>query len=512
MGKRENKPEKDNNASNENARVKREKKKRSPTYYRGKARQTSILFLLWTVFAGFAILIVLLFGATQYLMMTRSFKEEASREVWQKGGVIQTEVLQEPPEAFGKNYSYYLQFLSDKHDVHILILNEDGKVLAPSAPPNVDDGDEVLQEALDFSEEIEVLKKKLSEEKDEDYVVYEGDAEYVYGAQIEMYEGTTGYLYVSKSIAWAETATSRMGVRFGLISVFALVLSFAVSSAVAGLLTRPITEMTEKAQMLAEGDFTVDFHGRDYGQEMTSLAETLNFARDELSKTDKMQKELIANVSHDFKTPLTMIKAYASMIMEISGEIPEKRNKHAQVIVDEADRLASLVNDVLDLSKISSGIEELKTAKIDMSALVHRVLDRFAYLKETDGYVFETEIAEGVYTYADELMISQVLYNLIGNAVNYTGEDKKVYVRLQAEENGVFRFSVQDTGAGIKPEELSEIWDRYYRSSEMHKRPVRGTGLGLSIVKTILQRHKLYFGVDSVLGQGSTFYVLFPIA
>ena len=211
-------------------------------------------------------------------------------------------------------------------------------------------------------------------------------------------------------------------------------------------------------------------------------------------------------------TPLTMIKAYASMIMEISGEIPEKRNKHAQVIVDEADRLASLVNDVLDLSKISSGIEELKTAKIDMSALVHRVLDRFAYLKETDGYVFETEIAEGVYTYADELMISQVLYNLIGNAVNYTGEDKKVYVRLQAEENGVFRFSVQDTGAGIKPEELSEIWDRYYRSSEMHKRPVRGTGLGLSIVKTILQRHKLYFGVDSVLGQGSTFYVLFPIA
>ena len=263
---------------------------------------------------------------------------------------------------------------------------------------------------------------------------------------------------------------------------------------------------------MAEGDFSVDFHGNNYGQEMTELAATLNFARDELSKTDKMQKELIANVSHDFKTPLTMIKAYASMIMEISGDIPEKRNKHAQVIVDEADRLASLVNDVLDLSKIRSGLEELKTERIDMSALVHKVLDRFAYLKETDGYVFELDVEEGLYTYADELMISQVLYNLIGNAVNYTGENKTVFVRLKAEGNGVFRFSVQDTGEGIKPEELSEIWDRYYRSNEVHKRPVKGTGLGLSIVKTVLQRHKLYYGVDSTVGQGSTFYVLFPTA
>lgn len=519
MGKREKKPEagKHNAAatSSETGKetpVKKGKKRRSPTYFRGKARQTSILFLLWTVFAGFAILIVLIFGATQYVMMVRSYKEEASRELWQKGGVIKAEILKEPPEAFGRNYSYYLQFLSDKYDVRIHVLNENGTVLAPTAPPNVDGEDEELKNSLDFSNEIEVLRKKLAKESESDGVVYEGDGEYVYGTEIEMYEGTTGYLYISKSIVLAEAATSRMGVRFGLISIFALALSFAVSSAVAGFLTRPITEMTEKAQMLAEGDFSVDFHGRDYGQEMTSLAETLNFARDELSKTDKMQKELIANVSHDFKTPLTMIKAYASMIMEISGDIPEKRNKHAQVIVDEADRLASLVNDVLDLSKISSGLEELKTEKINMSELVRQVLDRFAYLKETDGYVFETDIADDLYTYADELMIGQVLYNLIGNAVNYTGEDKKVFVCLQAEENGAFRFSVRDTGAGIKPEELGEIWDRYYRSSETHKRPVRGTGLGLSIVKTILQRHKLYFGVESTLGQGSTFYVLFPVA
>lgn len=516
MGKREKTPKEakyktaDTSSAQEKKAAKGGRKRRPPRYYRGKATQTSIHFLLWTVFAAFAMLIVLLFGATQYVTMVRSYKEEASREMWKKGGAIQAEVLKEPPSAFGKNYSYYLQFLSDKHDVRILILNEEGKVLAPSAPPNVDEGDEELQKALDFSDELKRLQKELEKEDKEPCVVYEGTGEYVYGTKIEIYEGSTGYLYISKSTELVETATSRIGVRFGLISIFALVLSFAVASAVSGWFIKPIGEMTEKAHSLAAGDFTVDFHGNDYGQEMSELAETLNFARDELSKTDKMQKELIANVSHDFKTPLTMIKAYASMIMEISGDIPEKRNKHAQVIVDEADRLASLVNDVLDLSKIRSGLEELKTSRINMSALVHKVLDRFAYLKETDGYVFELDVDENLYACADELMISQVLYNLIGNAVNYTGEDKKVYVRLKAEEKGVFRFSVQDTGAGIKPEELGEIWDRYYRSSETHKRPVRGTGLGLSIVKTILQRHELYYGVDSAVGKGSTFYVLFP--
>ena len=276
-------------------------------------------------------------------------------------------------------------------------------------------------------------------------------------------------------------------------------------------MTKPITEITKKAGQLGRGDFNVDFYGGDYCKELAELAETLNFARDELSKTDRMQKELIANVSHDFKTPLTMIKAYASMIMEISGDIPEKRNKHALVIVDEADRLTSLVNDVLDLSKIRSGIESLKTSVFDMSKYAYEILDRFAYLRETAGYRLETDIDEGLYTNADKSKIGQVLYNLIGNAVNYTGADKTVYIRLKKETETAFRFSVTDTGKGIAQEEIATIWERYYRSAEMHKRPVRGTGLGLSIVKTILERHGLQFGVESEVGKGSTFYVLFPL-
>ena len=206
-----------------------------------------------------------------------------------------------------------------------------------------------------------------------------------------------------------------------------------------------------------------------------------------------------------------MIKAYAEMIIEFAGENKEKRDKSARIIIDEADRLASLVSDVLDLSKIRSGIQKLDLQQLDLWQYLKEVLTRFNYLTETQGYIFETDIDKGLYTVADQQKIGQVLYNLIGNAVNYTGEDKRVTVQLK-KENGVIRFSVADTGKGIKKEELADIWDRYYRSSEAHKRPVRGTGLGLSIVKTILERHQFVFGVDSEQGHGSTFYVIFPLS
>ena len=145
-----------------------------------------------------------------------------------------------------------------------------------------------------------------------------------------------------------------------------------------------------------------------------------------------------------------------------------------------------------------------------MSAYLQEILARFSYLKDGQGYSFETDIDEGLCTVADEVKIGQALYNPIGNAVNYTGEDKRVVVSLK-KEGQFFRFAVTDTGAGIKQEELGDIWDRYYRSAEAHKRPVQGTGLGLSIVKTVLEKHGFQFGVESEEGKGSTFFVIFPL-
>lgn len=477
--------------------------------YRGAQRRTSVFFLLWTVFSAFTLFLVVLFGFTQQIAMSKAYKNEASSQVSKKGIAIERMVKQGVPEWLDGNWSGYLRLLSMQYDARVCLLSGDGEVIFPTEPSLGGDSSD-YGDLFDFSKEVEIIKKKMEKSGDNN-VLFEGDGEYVYAAKISLYGDTPAYLYVGESLALMEQVSSRLTLRMVLLTLFTFILGFAVASAVAGWLTKPLVDMTEKAHLLAQGDFSVDFHGADYGQEVSELADTLNYARDELSKTDRMQKELIANVSHDFKTPLTMIKAYASMIMEISGDIPEKRNKHAQVIVDEADRLTSLVSDVLDLSKIRSGINEIKKTPVDMSEKIREIMDRFAYFKETQGYTFALDIEDGLVAYADEMKIEQALYNLIGNAVNYTGADKKVYVRLKRTGAEVFRFEVRDTGKGIKPEEISEIWDRYYRSKESHKRPVQGTGLGLSIVKTVLQLHGFEFGVQSVVGEGSTFYVVFPV-
>ncbi len=476
-------------------------------FFRHRQQRSSIYFLLWTVFSLFALFVVVGCSVGQQYVFKRSYKDQAAREVSEKGAEIAEQVLLDPPSAFGENnINGYIRFLSHTYDVDISILDGQGRRIFPqdfSLRPSTPE----YEEYYDYSKQLARLKEEL---EGQSTAVYEGDGEYVYGREIALYGDTTTYLYVGESLRLMETSLSYMTGRAVLLSVFVFILAFAVSSAVAGWLVNPLTELTAKARRLAGGDFDVDFHGNDYGRELVELADSLNYARDELSKTDRMQKELIANVSHDFKTPLTMIKGYASMIMEISGDIPEKRNKHAQVIVDEADRLASLVSDLLDLSKIRAGLTQLEEKEVDMSRFVKEILERFHYLQDAQGYTFEVEIEEDLSTIGDERKLGQALYNLISNAVNYTGEDKRVFVSLKREGEGFFRFTVRDTGAGIPKEELADIWERYYRSSQMHKRPVKGTGLGLSIVKSILEWHGFAFGVDSEVGKGSAFYVIFP--
>ena len=288
----------------------------------------------------------------------------------------------------------------------------------------------------------------------------------------------------------------------------AIVLSFAASGLVAVLITKPVNEVTERAKQLARGDYSLDFKENYFCREINELSEALDHARVEISKADKMQQEVIANVSHDFKTPLTMIKAYASMIREISGDDKEKRDAHAKIIIDESDRLTALVLDLLDISKLRAGFGADERTVFNLSEEVYRVAERFDYLKDTAGYQIETEVESDLYISANRARTEQVLYNLIGNAVNYTGQDKKVKVRLFVKGQNL-RFEVVDSGVGIKQEEIPTIWDRYYRSSETHKRPVKGTGLGLSIVKGILEAHGYPFGIESKEGKGSVFWVEF---
>ena len=277
-------------------------------------------------------------------------------------------------------------------------------------------------------------------------------------------------------------------------------LSFIIASKV----SKPITQITDAASALAKGDYDVTFEGGDY-TEINQLAETLNYATNELSKTEELRRDFIANVSHDLKTPLTLIKSYAEMIRDISGNIPEKRNSHVKVIIDESDRLTELVNDILNLSKLQSGIDQIECNTFDLGKTTESILKKFKILTERYGYTFNFNCDDNTLVIGDEKKIEQTIYNLVSNSVYYTGEDKFVTINIKNLGEYV-QFEVEDTGKGIPKEEINLVWDRYYKSGKTHKRAAMGTGLGLSIVKGILMAHNVNFGIDSTVGEGSKFW------
>lgn len=272
-------------------------------------------------------------------------------------------------------------------------------------------------------------------------------------------------------------------------------------------IARPIIEINQSAKQLAKGNYDVSFNGNGY-KEIVELNETLNNAAKELAKTEKLRRELIANVSHDLRTPLTMITGYSEILRDIPGEnTPE----NIQVIIDEANRLTRLVNDLMQLSQLQSGTQQLQLSRFNLTDVVRMTIDRCAQFTKNDGYTITFTADNDAWVEADELKISQVIYNLIGNALTYTGDDKTVTV-TQEIKGGHVRISVKDTGEGIPAEHIENIWDRYYKVDKTHKRAAVGTGLGLSIVKSIVQLHGGQCGVDSAPGEGSTFWFELKLA
>ena len=200
-----------------------------------------------------------------------------------------------------------------------------------------------------------------------------------------------------------------------------------------------------------------------------------------------------------------MIKSYAEMINDISGDNPEKRDEHLAVIIAEADRLNKLVSDMLSASRLQSNSAELNMTKFDIVKAATEVEETFEVLNQQEGYNISFNKCKTAYVYGDYDKLKQVMANLISNAIKYCGKDKYVRIELKKVGRNV-RFDVIDHGDGIAAEEISHVWERYYRTSANRNRNIEGTGLGLSIVKGILSLHNANYGVESEEGKGSDFW------
>ncbi|MGI6212845.1 MAG: ATP-binding protein [Anaerovoracaceae bacterium] len=475
----------------------------------------SVKFRIWVYFMLFAALILGAIWCMQYLFLDSYYARSKLNETSRLSNEIAA-IYNQTGGSLSVLNSMILK-LSQENDVTIFVQTTDGRdVMSAGDVHRLNDD----SRRNNYEEEIETLRNKLQSSNLDSTSIISRDkkkarsvwiAKRLTGSSsITEISGSEYILFIFSPLFPLKATLDILRQQLVIIILAAMLVSLIISYYLSMRISRPIRKITNSASELSSGNFDVRFEGNSYS-EINELAETLTKAEGEMKRIDLYQKDLMANVSHDLRTPLTMIRSYAEMIRDISGDNPEKRNKHLDVIIEESDRLNTLVNDMLNLSRLQSRRLELDLTDFDLAEAASSVMGSYRILNETEDYDIRYEDHDQVFPVnADEQKIKQVMSNLISNAVKYCGEDKYIMIELRKTGRKV-RFSVTDHGQGIAPDEIAHVWDRYYKSSTHHVRPTEGSGLGLSIVKELLTLHGATFDVKSKLGKGSTFWFELPL-
>ncbi|TFZ40781.1 sensor histidine kinase [Soehngenia longivitae] len=451
---------------------------------------------LWEYFMVFALSIVGLLWLLQIVFMNSFYETMKIREITKIGNnlveMYKTEDFQEE-----------LISLSFKQGIVINILDEYGNLIYP-----LDIFDIIKQPRLNEKLFNDFLSRLyLSNNNYVAYVVEDerlDESTIIYGAILENDDGSNYFLYINSMLQPVDSTTNILKNQLIMVTFIALILSLGLSLVISKKLSKPIEKITDLSKELALGNYDIEFDKGEY-TEISNLANTLNIATKELSKSEELRRDFLANVTHDLKTPLTVIKSYGELIRDISGKDDVKREKNINIIIEETDKLSKLVDDLLELTKLQAGLSKLDLEVFDLSDLAENVADRFKYFVEEQGYRISIEKSGDTKVYADKMKIQQVIYNLINNAINYTLEDKLITIKIEEKNENVV-LSVIDRGQGIDKDEINYIWERYYRSGKSHIREKSGSGIGLSMVKSIILAHNGEYGVESEIGKGSRFY------
>ncbi len=395
-----------------------------------------------------------------------------------------------------------------ENNLSIVITDKDGNIISASDAMGEMDQNRV-NDLNQYGGKIGDVKERIAASSNKE-VYYNLEHRYSEGTILfyaaytdEGVEEGGSYIYVVSVLEPINSVITVLQGQFGIITIIALFFALFFSYLIVQRFSKPMEDLTKKARQLALGNNNVNFNSNDAVAEITELSEAFDYAAKELTKSTKLRQELMANVSHDLRTPLTMIKMYAEMIRDLTGDDKQKREKNLKVIIDETDRLTLLVNDILDLSKIEASENNLDICEFDICNLIKNIIDRFEVVAQQENIQITSSMPQNLSVLGDFKRIQQVVYNLLGNAVNYSS-GKNVLVRVSVE-SGEAKVEIIDSGKGIPESELPNVWDRYYRA-QTHVRTKVGTGLGLSIVKSILVAHEVDFGIESHLGVGSNFW------
>ena len=245
--------------------------------------------------------------------------------------------------------------------------------------------------------------------------------------------------------------------------------------------------------------------------QIRSLNENLERRNREVERADQLKSEFLASMSHELRTPLNAIIGFSDLLQEQSaGEVNEKQQRYLNHISHGARHLLTLINDILDLSKIEAGRLDLRLERLILPDDIEEVFTAVRPLATTKGLDLDIHVSAGLELHANKTRFKQILYNLLSNAVKFTPAGGSITVEAHAERT-LLRLTVGDTGIGIPPDEIETIFEAFHQAAETTKGVREGTGLGLAITKRLVEMHRGRIWVESEVSQGSQFIVEMPL-
>lgn len=298
---------------------------------------------------------------------------------------------------------------------------------------------------------------------------------------------------------------TRTFLSIGIIYIISAMISTSVLYFFSKKILAPLTDLSNKSMEVAKGNFKVSVEVDSAIPELQATLENFNFMINELNRVETLSSDFINNVSHEFKTPLSVIRSYVNII-ENNDLSNEEKKEYLKKINESIDNLSSLISNILQISKLDNQQIHLNKNKFRLDEQIRQSILQFSEPIEKKNLNLDIDL-DDTYIYADEKLLNQVWTNIISNAIKYTPAEGTISVSLIQKEQLIVKIS--DTGEGMPEEMLSKIFEKFYQGETSHNH--EGNGLGLSIVKRIVTLHNGSINVESKPKEGTTFYIYLPI-
>ncbi len=456
-------------------------------------KRFSLRFELVAILLGFVVLILGMIYVFQTAFLDDFYTRNKIKTIENVAASIASSIARDDMEG-------YLDDMSMSNEVCVRIVSNDYRYnyAGGCALRNLEYGD------------INMMANKIAENNGSylfDDFIYrrsyddQGQKTYIYGSMIK-HGGNNIMILVSSIMTPLGVTISTIKSQYLIIALIVVAATVVLALLISKLILKPVKQINEESKNLSKGSYDGNIV-KTASKEFNELNDTLTIAGKDIMKADIAKKELLGNVSHDLRTPLTMIVGYGEMIRDL----PEENNaENINIIISEANRLSSLVDDLIDISTSEASGIELHKEAFSLNGLLESVYHQYDKYCESLKVDFSLKTMKDIVIYADEHRLRQVLYNFINNALNY-GDKKKQKIVLGVEKKeDRYRVYVYDNGKGIDEKDIGSIWERYYKADKDHNRPHLGSGIGLSLSRELLMAHGLEYGVESIKGKYSKFY------